>query len=63
MDTWRDMGHTSNLNEVRTKRRKEGHLWQEPIEKEREEGERRERFHLLSKIYGVRVVVLHRAKT
>ena len=47
MDTWSDVGHTSNLNEVRTKRRKMvifGKNRQREREKrEREEGERRKR--------------------
>ena len=56
MDTWRDVAHTSNLNELITKGEKV-HFCQEPAQRERQEGERRERFHILSKIYGTGVVI------
>ena len=43
MDTWCDVNHTSNLNEVRTKKRKGAIFWQESAERGREKRERGER--------------------
>ena len=63
VDTWHDVGYTSNLNsnwEKRVIRAKRAHF--PSFDREREEKREREELRLPPKIYGVPLVGFRRAK-
>ena len=68
MDTWRDMGHMSNLSELEQKRAKMGmrakkaHFSCSVHKRVREENKEKEKLQLLSMIYEVQLLGFRQAE-